>query len=177
MSSWRRCARAFFPATLIIMGSAFAAMAQSAGGDDPRPLIDSAATGQTPPSIDHKRPLPPKRAGAAERTRKEAPRQGSTSNSIAPSYFSNSLPTRGTDRDISAVLKKSGAGDPDLPGTRPDPRLGLGTFSLGVETDANYKVRSPLNPDASDTGYDATYDPRRRVSVPFIGFSAKSILP
>ena len=105
-------------------------------------------------------------------TRKEGAAEQGPSNTAAR-YFDRRLPTHGADRPtISAVPRRSAPGEADASATRTN----VGTFSLGVETDTNYKPRTPFNPDASEMGYDATYVPHR-MTVPFIGFSATSILP
>ncbi len=57
-----------------------------------------------------------------------------------------------------------------------DPRLSLGNFSVGVETDTPVSPRIPFAGDMNETGYDTSYDPKHPHPLPFIGFSAKSIL-
>lgn len=59
----------------------------------------------------------------------------------------------------------------------PDPRVNLGGFSVGVETDTSANPRTPLAGDMNETGYDTSYDQKHPHPLPFIGFSAKSILP
>ena len=58
-----------------------------------------------------------------------------------------------------------------------DPRVNLGRFSVGVETDTSANPRTPLAGDMNETGYDTSYDQKHPHPLPFIGFSAKSILP
>jgi hypothetical protein len=174
MHTWRTCARVL-PAIVIGMGWGFGAFAEPGQKADQRLLFNPAALDQTAAPPGHDVSAPAKRAaeGAGQPRKVTVPQRSPSS--IAPRYFDNRLPIHGSDRHISAVPKKPGLDG--IAASPADPRFSVGTFSLGVETDTNYKPRSPFNPDASEMGYDTTYDPRHRVSVPFIGLSAKSILP
>jgi hypothetical protein len=177
MHSWRWCARGLVPAAMVMIGCGLGAMAEPGARSDQRLLFDPATFDQTPEIIDGGVPVQPTgRAPKTAHARKDAGSQRSPSGA-APRYFDRRLPTHGVDPHVSAVPKKS-ASDADGPGAaRAQQSLSVGTFSLGVETDTEYKPRSPFDPDAGETGYDTNYDPRHRVSVPFIGLSAKSILP
>jgi hypothetical protein len=173
MSSWRRCARALIPAATIVLGCAGGAGAEPLGASSDQRLLDPTTFDQAA-EITKPRVSVPAKGTAAGRapTRKDDGAEQDPS-SAAARYFDRRLPTRGADRHvISAVPKGSGLGDADGLATRGN----AGTFSLGVETDTNYRARTPFNPDANETGYDASYVPHH-VSVPFIGLSATSILP
>ena len=170
MASWRACA-GLMSAAMLTLGCGWGAMAQPPGASSDQRLLDPTAFGQTAETIKPGVPAPTKdtATGKGHGRKDGAAEHGSSS--AAARYFDTRLPTHGTDRHIiSAVPKRSAEGDATA--SRPS----LGQFSLGVETDTNYKPRTPFNPDASETGYDATYVPHR-LTVPFIGFSATSILP
>jgi hypothetical protein len=171
MSSWRACASGLVSAAMITLGCGWGAMAQPPGASsDPR-LLDPTTVGQTAQTIKPgvAAPTKVKATGKGHARKGGAAEHGSSS--AAARYFDGRLPTHGADRHIISAVPKRSA-EADAPATRPS----LGAFSLGVETDTNYKPRTPFNPDASETGYDATYVPHR-LTVPFIGFSATSILP
>jgi hypothetical protein len=174
MSSWRRCARALIPAATVGLGCVWGAMAEPPGASSDQRLLDPTMFDQAAEISQPRVSVPAKdKAAGRARTRKDDGAEQGLS-SAAARYFDRRLPTHGADRHvISAVPKGSGLGDADGPTSS-----NVGTFSLGVETDTNYKARTPFNPDASETGtgYDATYVPHH-VTVPFIGLSATSILP
>jgi hypothetical protein len=173
MASWRRYARALIPAATVVLGCGWGAMAEPLGASSDQRLLDPTTFDQTPEMSQSRVRVPAKGLanGKAHARKDDAAEQGPAN--AAARYFDRRLPTHGTDRHvISAVPKGSGFGDADGQA----PRTNVGTFSLGVETDTNYKPRTPFNPDASETGYDANYVPHR-VTVPFIGLSATSILP
>ena len=171
MFSWRACASGLMFAAMIMLGWGWGAMAQAPGSSSDQRLLDPTTFGQTAEAIKPSSPAPAKGTATSRgQARKDGAAEHGSSNAAAR-YFDRRLPTHGADRHIiSAVPKRSGEGD------APATRANLGTFSLGVETDTNYKPRTPFNPDASEMGYDATYVPHR-LTVPFIGFSATSILP
>jgi hypothetical protein len=172
MSSCRRCAQALIPAATIVLGFAWSAMAESPGASSDQRLLDPTTFEQAAEITNPPAPVPAKGTPARRaHTRKDDAAEQDPS-SAAARYFDRRLPAHGADRHvISAVPKGSGLGEVDAPATR-----NVGTFSLGVETDTNYKPRTPFNLDASETGYDPTYVPHH-VTVPFIGLSATSILP
>lgn len=169
MQSWRECALGLVPVAMVVMGCSVGALAEPAARSDQQLLFNPATVDQTPASFDHGAPVKPAPA------EKGQARKGDTSAkapaSAAPRYFDRRFPTHSSESHISAVPKQSLS--EGLAASRPS----VGTFSLGVQTDTGYKPRSPFNPDASEMGYDTTYDPRRHLSVPFIGLSATSILP
>jgi hypothetical protein len=173
MASWRRYARALIPAATVVLGCGWGAMAEPPGASSDQRLLDPTTFDQTPEMTQPRVPVPAKgpATGKAHARKDDAAEQDPAT--AAARYFDRRLPTHGADRHmISAVPKGSGFGDADGRA----PRTNVGTFSLGVETDTNYKPRTPFNPDGSETGYDANYVPHR-VTVPFIGLSATSILP
>jgi len=173
MSSWRVRAGGLVSAAMITLGCGWGALAEPPSARGDQRLLDPTTFGQaaeiTKPSV----PAPAKAPATGKgHTRKEGAAEQGPSNTAAR-YFDRRLPTHGADRPtISAVPRRSAPGEADASATRTN----VGTFSLGVETDTNYKPRTPFNPDASEMGYDATYVPHR-MTVPFIGFSATSILP
>jgi hypothetical protein len=170
MSLWRACASGLVSAAMITLGCGWGAIAQPPGANSDQRLLDPTTFGQTTEIIKPGAPAPAKDTAGKGHARKDGAAEHGSS-SAAARYFDTRLPTHGTDRHvISAVPKRTG--EADAPATRAN----LGAFSLGVETDTNYKPRTPFNPDASEMGYDATYVPHR-LTVPFIGFSATSILP
>jgi len=169
MSSWRACASGLVSAAMITLGCGWGAMAQPPGASSDQRLLDPTTFGQTAEAIKPSVPAKDTATGKG-RARKDGAAEHRSSSGAAR-YFDTRLPNHGADRHtISAVPKRSV--EADAAANRPN----FGTFSLGVETDTNYKPRTPFNPDASDMGYDATYVPHR-LTVPFIGFSATSILP
>jgi hypothetical protein len=173
MASWGKCARALISTATLALGCGWGALAQPPDASSDQRLLDPTTFEQAAEITKPHAPLPTNRTGAGRtHARKDdAAEQGPSS--AAARYFDRRLPTHGADRHvISAVPKGSGLGDADGQASRPN----LGTFSLGVETDTNYKLRTPFNADASQTGYDPSYIPHR-VTVPFIGLSATSILP
>ena len=168
MASWRACA-GLVSAAMLTLGCGWGAMAQPPGASSDQRLLDPTTFGQTAEAIKPSDPAKDTATGKGHGRKDGAAEHRSSS--AAARYFDTRLPTHGADRHIiSAVPKRSTEGDASA--TRPS----VGAFSLGVETDTNYKPRTPFNPDASETGYDATYVPHR-LTVPFIGFSATSILP
>jgi hypothetical protein len=173
MSSCRRCARALIPAATIVLGFAWSAMADPPGASSDQRLLDPTTFDQAAEITKPRAPSPAKDTAIRRaHTRKDDVAEQGPSNAAAR-YFDRRLPAHGVDRHvISAVPKGSGLGEVDAPATRSN----VGTFSLGVETDTNYKPRTPFNSDASETGYDPTYIPHH-VTLPFIGLSATSILP
>lgn len=180
MYSRRRWARSLVAAAMLVMGFGFSAMADPAARGDQRLLFDPVTYEQMAGTANRGTSVSP--GGAAtgtERARKDgkdrAARQSSSN--AAPRYFDRRLPTHGVDRHVLAVPKASEGGADGLTVANARPSLSVGTFSLGLETDTKYKPRTPLNPDASEMGYDTTYDPRHGVTMPFIGLSATSILP
>jgi hypothetical protein len=173
MASWRKCARTLISAATLVLASAWGALAQAPDASSDQRLLDPTTFDQTTEITKPHPPVPTKGTGAprGQARKDDAAEQGPSS--AAARYFDRRLPTHGADRHVvSAVPKGSGLGDADGQAPRPN----LGTFSLGVETDTNYKLRTPFNADASQTGYDPSYIPHR-VTVPFIGLSATSILP
>ena len=171
MSSWRACASGLVSAAMITLGCGAGAMAQPPGASSDQRLLDPTTFGQTAETIKPGVPAATKDTATGKGHGRKDGAAEHRSSSAAARYFDTRLPTHGADRHtISAVPKRSV--EPDAPATRPS----LGAFSLGVETDTSYKPRTPFNPDASEMGYDATYVPHR-LTVPFIGFSATSILP
>jgi hypothetical protein len=180
MYSGRRCARSLVPAAMLVMGFGLSAMADPAARDDQRLLFDPATYDQTAGTADRGTSVPAGGAATgAERARKDGKDRAAqrSPSSAAPRYFDGRLPTHGVDRHVLAVPKTSEGGADGSSATNARPSLSVGTFSLGLETDTKYKPRTPLNPDASEMGYDTTYDPRHGVTMPFIGLSATSILP
>ena len=122
------------------------------------------------------------RGSAADRDPAEAPRTGATQGRIwipAPPELPNVEDTTlGSGRGLST----------GLPGVKPqrsnastdfEPRLNLGTLSIGVETETTIKQRSLAGDGDKDPARDAILDdPRKqRGFLPFIGLSAKSKLP
>ena len=174
MAAWRKGAWGFLWAAVIVLGCGRGVLAEPPNAGSDQRLLDPTRLGRTPELSKPGGPGPAKRpaTGNGHARKDGTAEQGSSS--AAARYFDTRLPTHGTDRHtISAVPKRSGGGEADAL----TPRANVGTFSLGVETDTNYKPRTPFNPDAqSETGYDASYIPHR-MTVPFIGFSATSILP
>jgi hypothetical protein len=173
MYSWRVRAWGLVSAAMVTLGCGWGAMAEPPSASSDQRLLDPTTFGQAAEIIKPSVPAPARGPATGKgHTRKDgAAEQGPSS--AAARYFDRRLPTHGADRHfISAVPKRSGPGEADASATRAN----VGTLSLGVETDTNYKPRTPFNPDASEMGYDATYVPHR-LTVPFIGFSATSILP
>jgi hypothetical protein len=81
----------------------------------------------------------------------------------------------GASRPLNGPVARDGAA---APSRAFDSRFDLGKFSLGLETDSDFKPRTPFAGETNETGYDVTYDPKRtRPAMPFIGLSAKSHLP
>ena len=171
MSSWRACASALMSAAMVTLGCGWGAMAQQPASGSDRRLLDPTTFGQTAEVIKPSVPAPAKRTATGKGYARKDGAAEHGSSGAAARYFDRRLPTHGADRHIISAVPKR-AGEADGPATRAN----LGAFSLGVETDTNYKPRTPFNPDASEMGYDATYVPHR-LTVPFIGFSATSILP
>ena len=172
MASWRRSARALISAAAIVLGCGWGALAQSPDVTSDQRLLDPTTFDQAAELTKPSAPVPTKgtATGRAQVRKDDAAEQEPSS--AAARYFDRRLPTHGDDRHvISAVPKGSG-----LAADAQAPQPNLGKFSLGVETDTNYKLRTPFNGDASQTGYDPSYIPHR-VTVPFIGLSATSILP
>jgi len=171
MSSWRVRAWGLVPAAVVTLGGVWGAMAEPPGASSDRRLLDPTTFAQAAEITKPNVPAPAKGPGKGHTRKDGAVEQGPAN--TAARYFDRRLPTHGADRHvISAVPKRLAPGEADASATRAN----VGTFSLGVETDTNYKPRTPFNPDASEGGYDATYVPHRMI-VPFIGFSATSILP
>jgi hypothetical protein len=172
MASSRKCARALVSAATVMLGCGWGALAQSPEASRDQRLLDPTTFEQ---AAEMTKPSAPATKGAAAgkaHVRKDDAAEEDPS-SAAARYFDRRLPTQSIDPHvISAVPKGSGLGDAGGQVPRPN----LGTFSLGVETDTNYKLRTPFNADTSQTGYDPSYIPHR-VTVPFIGLSATSILP
>jgi len=180
MYSGRTCARGLVPAAILVMGFGFGAMAEPAARGDQRLLFDPATYDQTAGTSDRSASVPANGAATGtERAGKDGKDRTAERSpfSAAPRYFDRRLPTHGVDRHVSAVPKTSGGDADGSTATYASPSLSVGTFSLGLATDTKYKPRTPLNPDASEMGYDTTYDPRHGVTMPFIGLSATSILP
>jgi hypothetical protein len=76
--------------------------------------------------------------------------------------------------DVAAGLGRSTASDEQSrAGAGSFDRVKLGTFSIGVETETNFKPRSPSGEELTAATYDA---PHPGLVVPFIGLSAKSAL-
>jgi len=178
MDLGRKCARSLVPGAMLVLGCGLGAMADPAARGDQRLLFDPTTYDQTVGTADRGKSIP---AGGAATGTERAPKDDRTAqrspSTAAPRYFDRRLPTHGVDRHVLAVPKTSegGADGPTAANARPS--LSVGTFSLGFETETKYKPRTPLNPDASEMGYDTTYDPRHGVTMPFIGLSATSILP
>jgi hypothetical protein len=173
MASWRKCARALISAAAVVLGYGWGALAQPPDTSSDQRLLDPTTFDQAAELTKPRGPVQTKATatGRAHARKDDAAEQDPSS--AAARYFDRRLPTHGADRHvISAVPKGSGLADADTQASHPN----LGTFSLGVETDTNYKLRTPFNADASQTGYDPSYIPHR-VTVPFIGLSATSILP
>jgi hypothetical protein len=171
MSSWRVHACGLVSAAMVTLGCGWGARAEPPSASRDQRLLDPAPFGQAAEITKLNVPAPAKGLATGKGHRRKETEQNPSS--TAARYFDGRLPTHGGDRHIiSAVPRRSGLGEADASATRAN----VGTFSLGVETDTNYKPRTPFNPDASEMGYDATYVPHR-VTVPFIGFSATSILP
>jgi hypothetical protein len=173
MTSSRKCARALLSAATVILVCGWGALAQPPDASSDQRLLDPTTFEQAAEITKPSAPVPTRGAASGKaHVRKDGAAEEDPS-SAAVRYFDRRLPTHETDRHvISAVPKASGLGDAD--GHAPHPNLG--TFSLGVETDTNYKLRTPFNADTSQTGYDPSYIPHR-MTVPFIGLSATSILP
>jgi hypothetical protein len=173
MASWRKAARALISAATVVLACGWGALAQPPEASNDQRLLDPTTFDQAAEITKPQAPVPTKGAATGRaHARKDGAAEQDPS-SAAARYFDRRLATHGTDRHVvSAVPKGSGLGDADVPGPRPN----LGTFSLGVETDTNYTLRTPFNTDASQTGYDPSYIPHR-LTVPFIGLSATSILP
>ena len=176
MVYWRKCGRALIPAATILLGCGWGARAEPPAASIDQRLLDPTTFDQAAEITKPRVQAPAKGTATRRQAHARKDKDGATEygpSSAAARYFDRRLPTHGTDRhDISAVPKGSGLADADGPSTRTN----VGTFSLGVETDTNYKPRTPFNVDASGTGYDPSYVPHR-MTVPFIGLSATSILP
>jgi hypothetical protein len=175
MASWRRYARVLIPAAIVMLGCGCSgAMAGPRGASSDQRLLDPTTFDQTPEISKPPVPAPAKGAatGKAHAHKDDSAEQGPAN--TAARYFDRRLPTHGADRHVISAVPKTTSGLGDADGRAP--RSNVGAFSLGVETDTNYKARTPFNPDNSETGYDANYVPHR-LTVPFIGLSATSILP
>jgi hypothetical protein len=176
MVSWRKCARALIPAATVLMGCGWGARAEPLVASSDQRLLDPTTFDQAAEITKPRVLAPARRAATGRLARPRKDKDGAAEHgpsSAAARYFDRRLPTHGTDRPvISAVPKGSGLADADGPSTHTN----VGTFSLGVETDTNYQLRTPFNSDASQTGYDPSYVPHH-MTVPFIGLSATSILP
>jgi len=173
MVSWRNFARTLVLAAVVMLGCGWGALAEPPDASSDQRLLDPTTFDRTPEITKSRAPVPTKRTTAGKTPARKHGASEQSPSSAAARYFDRRLPTLGADRPIvSAVPKGLGRGDADPQA----PRSNLGTFSLGVETDTNYKLRTPGNADASQTGYDPSYIPHR-MTVPFIGLSATSILP
>ena len=157
-------------------------------------LPDAPAAGEQPGSFDRRLMFDPGTLaegrfilGATGPKSSKAPARASGENAqvAIQGADSEALPELSTDQwsvDVPSVVDRAvplnpAANDAGSDSRGLDPRLNLGRFSVGVETDTPANPRIPFAGDMNETGYDTSYDPKHPHPLPFVGFSAKSILP
>ncbi len=162
-------------ATAVLIGlSGASAVAQSMSVER-RLLLDPAAIGRDPLLLgDPALPASPQASVPAD----AQPNAGLWAPAVvvAPD-LGTGVPAGPPSPDLSSALGQP-AVQPSAATGALDPHLDIGRFSVGVETETKFKPRTPFAGEANATGYDTTFDPKRtHPALPFIGLSAKSMLP
>jgi len=135
-----------------------------AGLDRSAEILGGAGPAATGPAAD------PQRGAATDLARSAA--------SLIPPEWAAGAPAGQLDPKLAAGLRQPIKTEPVAGVGQLDPRLDLGKFSVGFETETNLKRYTPSGTVAADTTDDTSHDPRRpRIPVPFIGLSAKTALP